>query len=387
MVLQLWVPHDFDTSKAALVDPARVRVVTVGSPEFFDLVEARRGRRRLTYVVKKGDDLKRIGKKFNLTVADLERINRFGAAHTELAVGQKLTVYVPMSAGEKAKAACALTPGGLGAGGEGQRSADPADADEDSSDDAPAVAVADVAPDRARVRFPPSAPSAPSTPSTAPPTASSAPHLRLRRRHLHRRRLRRPQHLPRRPWAARRRQGCHARRRPTAGRDAPQHWLNQFRSRLRVMRKTPVTLGILSMIFGGLVALYSGFNLVFQSMSGSLMSGLGQMAANAPRRPGAARSDAHVQQARRGHEVGGAVHDGADGRQASSSPSRSSPSATGCTSGMRWARTGALGWSALALLFLVAELMVTIGIIQPRINGAMQEIFARHAERQIRARR
>ncbi len=113
MVLQLWVANDFDTSRAALVDASRVRVVTCGSPEFFDLVEARRGRKRLTYVVKKGDDLKRVGKKFNLTVADLERINRFGAAHTELVVGQKLTVYVPMTPAEKAKAACALTPGGL----------------------------------------------------------------------------------------------------------------------------------------------------------------------------------------------------------------------------------------------------------------------------------
>ncbi|HWE27782.1 MAG TPA: LysM peptidoglycan-binding domain-containing protein, partial [Polyangia bacterium] len=113
MVLQLWVPSDFDTSKAALVDPSRVRVVTVGSPEFFDLVEGRRGRKRLAYVVKKGDEMKRIAKRFNLTVADLERINRFGAAHSELAVGQKLTVYVPMTGVEKAKAACALTPGGL----------------------------------------------------------------------------------------------------------------------------------------------------------------------------------------------------------------------------------------------------------------------------------
>ena len=112
MVLQLWVPTDFDQSKAALVDPARVRVVTTGSPEFFDLVEARRGRKRLTYVVKKGDDMKKIGARFKLTVPDLERINRFGAAHTDLVVGQKLTVYIAMTAAEKAKAACALTPGG-----------------------------------------------------------------------------------------------------------------------------------------------------------------------------------------------------------------------------------------------------------------------------------
>lgn len=112
MVLQLWVAPDFDASRAALVDPARVRVVTVGSPEFFDLVEARRGRKRLTYVVKQGDDWKRISHRFNLTVADLERINRVGAAHTDLVVGQKLTVYVPMTPAEKAKAACTLTPGG-----------------------------------------------------------------------------------------------------------------------------------------------------------------------------------------------------------------------------------------------------------------------------------
>jgi membrane-bound lytic murein transglycosylase D len=113
MVLQLFVAPDFDTSKAALVDASRVRVVTVGSDEFFDLVEARRGRKRLVYVVKKGDDMKRIGKKFNLTVADLERINRFGAQHSELTVGQKVIVYIPMSAKEKAKAAEAVTPGGV----------------------------------------------------------------------------------------------------------------------------------------------------------------------------------------------------------------------------------------------------------------------------------
>jgi membrane-bound lytic murein transglycosylase D len=112
LVLQLWVAKDFDASKAALVDPAIVRVVTTGSDEFFDLVEARRGRARLSYVVKKGDDLKRIGKKFGLTVADLERINRFGANHTDLTVGQKLTVYRAMTPAEKEKAACRITPGG-----------------------------------------------------------------------------------------------------------------------------------------------------------------------------------------------------------------------------------------------------------------------------------
>jgi membrane-bound lytic murein transglycosylase D len=125
MVLQVFVAPEFDTSKAAVVDASRVRVVTVGSDEFFDLVEARRGRKRLVYVVKKGDDMKRIGKKFNLSVADLERINRFGAQHTALTVGQKLTVYIPMSAKEKVKAVERVTPGGA----EKDRGKEPIDAE------------------------------------------------------------------------------------------------------------------------------------------------------------------------------------------------------------------------------------------------------------------
>jgi membrane-bound lytic murein transglycosylase D len=110
LVLQVWAEAGFDESKVALVDPARVRLVTTGSDEFFDLVEAKRGRTRLSYTIKKGDDLKHIGKKFGLTVADLERINRFGAQHTELHVGQKITVYREMTKEEKEKAACKIVP-------------------------------------------------------------------------------------------------------------------------------------------------------------------------------------------------------------------------------------------------------------------------------------
>jgi membrane-bound lytic murein transglycosylase D len=110
MILQVWVDPGFDESRAALVDPSRVRLVTTGSEEFFELVEARRGRARLSYTVKKGDDWKRIGRKFGLTVADLERINRVGAQHTDLHIGQKITVYREMSKAEKEKAACKIAP-------------------------------------------------------------------------------------------------------------------------------------------------------------------------------------------------------------------------------------------------------------------------------------
>jgi membrane-bound lytic murein transglycosylase D len=113
MVLQIWVAEELDTSRAALVDPAIVRVVTTGSDEFFDLVEARRGRVRMPYVVKKGDDLARIGKRFGLTVADLERINRFGHKASPITVGQTIVVYRELSAAEKRAAAEKITPGGV----------------------------------------------------------------------------------------------------------------------------------------------------------------------------------------------------------------------------------------------------------------------------------
>ena len=107
MVLDLWVDPGFDTSQVALVDPARVRVVTTGSEEFFELVETLRGRKRIFHVVKDGETWERLAKRYGLTVADLERINRTGRQN-DLRVGQKVTVYLPMSASERAAALARL---------------------------------------------------------------------------------------------------------------------------------------------------------------------------------------------------------------------------------------------------------------------------------------
>ncbi len=144
LVLQLWVGNDFDQSKVALVDPARVRVVTVGSDEFFELEETKRGRVRLSYVVKTGDDLKKIGKKFGLTVADMERINRFGEKHAPIAVGQKLVVYRAMTAAEKQKATCKLIPGG-GTPVEGPAPREEGEEADPDAEEAPAVRASDKA--------------------------------------------------------------------------------------------------------------------------------------------------------------------------------------------------------------------------------------------------
>jgi hypothetical protein len=140
------------------------------------------------------------------------------------------------------------------------------------------------------------------------------------------------------------------------------------------MRKTPVTLGVLSMIFGGLVAVYSGFNLVFQSFSGSFMSSMGQLAASAPRRPG--QPDPSVMFAK----IGDAVKTVAPYTTALLAGKVLFSIALiaigyGMYKRRRWARSGAIGWGALALVFLVGELMVTVGIIQPRMAAAMQEVF------------
>ncbi len=140
------------------------------------------------------------------------------------------------------------------------------------------------------------------------------------------------------------------------------------------MRKTPVTLGVLSMIFGGLIAAYSGFNLIFSRFSSSFMSGMSQLAASAPRRAG--QPDPSLMFAKVGEAMKTIM------------PYTSALLAGkllfsialiaigyGMYKRMRWARSGAIGWGALALLFLVAELMVTIGVIQPKMNAAMQEVF------------
>ena len=102
-VLQLWVAPGFDMARAALIDPARVYLVTMGSQEFFDVVEARRGRKRLVHKVRQGETIERIAARYHLTVADLERINRFGRK-TALTAGQGIIVYVAMSKAEKAEA-------------------------------------------------------------------------------------------------------------------------------------------------------------------------------------------------------------------------------------------------------------------------------------------
>jgi membrane-bound lytic murein transglycosylase D len=94
MVLQIFVRKDFDPSGVMVLDPGKVRVVTLGSEEFLELETARRGKKRLYYTAKSGDTLVKLGRRYGLTPGDLARINRF-SYNTELHEGDRIVVYSP----------------------------------------------------------------------------------------------------------------------------------------------------------------------------------------------------------------------------------------------------------------------------------------------------
>lgn len=108
MVLQIFVRKEFDPVGVMLLDPAKVRVVTLGSEEFLELETARKGKKRLTVTAKAGDTLAKLGRRYGLTPGDLARINRF-SYNTELHEGQHIVVYSPTGEPPR-EVAMGLTP-------------------------------------------------------------------------------------------------------------------------------------------------------------------------------------------------------------------------------------------------------------------------------------
>jgi membrane-bound lytic murein transglycosylase D len=94
LILQLFVREGLDRAGVMLLDPDKVRVVTLGSEEFLELEAARRGKTRLFYAARSGDTLAKIAKRYGLTPGDLARVNRLSAT-SELSEGQKVVVYSP----------------------------------------------------------------------------------------------------------------------------------------------------------------------------------------------------------------------------------------------------------------------------------------------------
>jgi membrane-bound lytic murein transglycosylase D len=96
MTLQVYVTKIPARANPFVLQEKDAHVLEVGSPEFFAHFEAQRGRTRLEIVVRKGDTWRSIARRYDLTVAQLERIN--GRARTTLlSAGDKLVVYVATS--------------------------------------------------------------------------------------------------------------------------------------------------------------------------------------------------------------------------------------------------------------------------------------------------
>jgi membrane-bound lytic murein transglycosylase D len=94
MILQAWVEPSFDADKRqiALLDSSRLMLVTTGSEEHLDLIEGRKGRKRVKITAKRGDTLKSIGERYGLSQYDVARINKRGYA-APLVASEPLTVY------------------------------------------------------------------------------------------------------------------------------------------------------------------------------------------------------------------------------------------------------------------------------------------------------
>ncbi len=94
MLLQLFVPAQRDLSRAVVYTPDEVRILTVGSDEFFAYHEAQRKRIRVRYRVRRDDTIAGLARRFDLSPGSIGRINQF-ASDRELTAGEWVTLYVP----------------------------------------------------------------------------------------------------------------------------------------------------------------------------------------------------------------------------------------------------------------------------------------------------
>lgn len=94
MVLAAWLAKSFDAEKkkVTLLDERKLTIVTRGSAEHLDLLEARVGRERIRYVAQKSESFEVIAKKFGLKAADLARVNHL-PQKTVLKPGEEIVVY------------------------------------------------------------------------------------------------------------------------------------------------------------------------------------------------------------------------------------------------------------------------------------------------------
>lgn len=92
MSLQVFVPKNADLSKVLHVPEAHAKILVAGSAEFCDYFEGQNGKKRLVIAAHDGDTLASVGKRYGMTVGQMERVNRRGRTD-QVAAGERLIVY------------------------------------------------------------------------------------------------------------------------------------------------------------------------------------------------------------------------------------------------------------------------------------------------------
>jgi membrane-bound lytic murein transglycosylase D len=93
MVLVAFVKKPVDQRRVRLLPSTRVLALNAGSERFLNLWEERNGRRRLTYTTRRGDTIRRISKRFGLSVGSISRINKINR-NKQISQGETVVLYV-----------------------------------------------------------------------------------------------------------------------------------------------------------------------------------------------------------------------------------------------------------------------------------------------------
>lgn len=109
MTIQAFVPNDVDLSKVILLGENDVRVLSVGSEEFFAFWEGTKGKKRVVVTARKGETVEAVGKRFGVSGGLMEKINRRGRGDV-LGEGETVVVYVNGTASVPANGASVGAP-------------------------------------------------------------------------------------------------------------------------------------------------------------------------------------------------------------------------------------------------------------------------------------
>ncbi|HEY7956866.1 MAG TPA: hypothetical protein VII38_16290 [Polyangia bacterium] len=141
----------------------------------------------------------------------------------------------------------------------------------------------------------------------------------------------------------------------------------------RPARRAPVVLGVLALVFGGLVAAWHAFSLFTQSyLTGSPAASvlrLGHLQPNSPEAAALAEKMHHTLQVLRPYS-----------QSMSSGMLLLSLALMGVGWGLyrrqKWARPATILWAVAALAFIPVQLYVQIVIVQPAMQVVMAQVFA-----------